>query len=56
MDESLVNTGLALTCETCESEIDFPDEIASEVGICRQCGIAFLVGALGKEESGSRSA
>lgn len=56
MDESLVSTGLALTCETCESEIEFPDEIASEIGICRQCGMAFLVGALDKEESGSRSA
>ena len=58
MDESLVTTGLALTCETCETEIDFPDEIASEVGVCRQCGIAFLLGRLADESStrGSGSA
>jgi hypothetical protein len=57
MSESLVDDGLHMVCETCESEIDFPDEIASEVGICRQCGMAFLVGALGEESgSGSRSA
>jgi hypothetical protein len=57
MNDSLIDSGLAMVCETCESEIDFPDEIASEVGICRQCGMAFLVGALGEESgSGSRSA
>jgi hypothetical protein len=55
VNDSLIDSGLTMVCETCESEIDFPDEIASEVGICRQCGIAFLVGALA-EESGSRSA
>ena len=55
MSESLVDEGLHPVCETCESEIDFPDEVSSEVGICRQCGMAFLVGALA-EESGSRSA
>jgi hypothetical protein len=60
MSESLVDDGLHMVCETCESEIDFPDEIASEVGICRQCGIAFLVGRLAEdssnEGSGSQSA
>jgi hypothetical protein len=56
MSESLVDEGLHLVCETCESEIDFPDEVASEVGICRQCGMAFLVGALEGSDSGSRSA
>jgi hypothetical protein len=57
MNDSLVDQGLALVCETCECEIDFPDEVAAEVGICRQCGIAFLVGALAEgEDSGSRSA
>jgi hypothetical protein len=43
MSQSLVDLGLALVCETCECEIDFPDELASEVGVCRECGIAFLV-------------
>ena len=55
MSESLVDDGLHMVCETCESEIDFPDEIASEVGICRQCGIAFLVGRLAVESSTGRS-
>ena len=57
MSESLVDDGLVLVCETCESEIDFPDELASDVGICRQCGMAFLVGAFAEgSDSGSRSA
>ena len=43
MNESLYDLGLALVCETCESEIDFPDDLASDVGICHQCGVAFLV-------------
>lgn len=44
MNDSLVDLGLALVCETCECEIDFTDEL-SDVGLCRQCGIAFLVDA-----------
>jgi hypothetical protein len=32
--------GLSTICATCDSEIDFPDD--SELGICRQCGEAFL--------------
>jgi hypothetical protein len=43
MNDSLVDLGLALVCETCECEIDFPDEATAEVGICRQCGLAFLL-------------
>jgi predicted amidophosphoribosyltransferase len=43
MSESLTDLGLALVCETCESEIDFDDGLGAEVGICRQCGMAFLV-------------
>ncbi|WP_375001008.1 hypothetical protein [Aeromicrobium sp. CTD01-1L150] len=48
----------AMTCETCEGDIDFPDEYA-ELGVCRHCGIAFLVdadqhrrgcGAVGRDE------
>ncbi len=43
MNDSLIDLGPALVCETCECEIDFADDLASEVGICRQCGVAFLV-------------
>ena len=45
MNDSLIDLGPALVCETCECEIDFADDLASEVGICRQCGVAFLVEA-----------
>lgn len=55
MSESLTDLGLALVCETCECEIDFTDDLASEVGICRQCGMAFLVD-VAAAGSGSRSA
>jgi hypothetical protein len=55
MSESLVDLGLALVCETCECEIDFPDDLASEVGICHHCGVAFLVEAPAAR-SGSGSA
>ena len=55
MSESLVDLGAALVCETCECEIDFPDDLASEVGICRECGIAFLLDAP-VAGSGTRSA
>jgi hypothetical protein len=40
-----VDLGLTLTCETCASEIDFPDGDSPDVGVCRQCGLAFLVDA-----------
>ena len=36
--------GMDTVCETCESDIDFPDDYA-DLGICRQCGIAFLIDA-----------
>ncbi len=45
MNDSLVDLGLSLVCETCESEIDFTG--AADAGICRQCGLAFLVEAPG---------
>jgi hypothetical protein len=35
--------GLFTVCETCDSEIDFPEGLESELGICRACGEAFLV-------------
>jgi len=53
MSDSLVEQGLALVCETCECEIDFPDDHA-EVGVCRQCGVAFLLEV--STSSASRSA
>ncbi|MGJ9412783.1 hypothetical protein ACHAAC_08730 [Aeromicrobium sp. CF4.19] len=31
-----------LTCDTCEGEIDVPDEHA-DLGLCRACGVAFLL-------------
>jgi hypothetical protein len=44
MNHGLTSVGLAIVCETCESDIDFPDDYA-DVGVCRQCGVAFLVDA-----------
>ncbi|HSI26167.1 MAG TPA: hypothetical protein VK948_02070 [Aeromicrobium sp.] len=35
--------GLFTVCETCDSEIDFPEGPESELGICRACGEAFLI-------------
>ena len=55
MNESLTDLGLALVCETCQSEIDFTDGHAHEIGVCRQCGMAFLVEAPSAGSS-SRSA
>jgi len=45
MPESVADMGLTLVCKTCENEIDFTDDATAEIGICRQCGIAFLVEA-----------
>jgi DNA-directed RNA polymerase subunit RPC12/RpoP len=39
--ESLVDLGLAVICETCESEIDLDTD--PTMGVCRQCGLAFLI-------------
>ena len=49
MDHGLASAGLSprgmdTVCETCESDIDFPDEYA-DLGVCRQCGVAFLIDA-----------
>ena len=55
MNDSLIDAGLALVCETCESEIEFAEDLESEVGICRECGLAFLVQAPAARSS-SRSA
>lgn len=35
--------GLFTVCETCDSEIDFPDGPGDDLAICRACGEAFLV-------------
>jgi hypothetical protein len=45
MSNSLRHIGLGLTCETCDGEIELPDDLEAGTGICRQCGIAFLVDA-----------
>jgi hypothetical protein len=45
MRHSLELIGLAMVCETCEGEIDLPEDLESGTGMCRQCGIAFLVDA-----------
>lgn len=37
--------GLSTVCETCDSDIDFPDDAVAERGICHQCGEAFLLDA-----------
>jgi hypothetical protein len=42
MTDGLAPSGLSIVCETCESDIDFADDSA-ELGICRQCGLAFFV-------------
>lgn len=39
---SLAVLGLAIVCDTCESEIDLMDD-AAERGVCRHCGMAFLL-------------
>ena len=38
----LTSQGLFVVCETCESDLDFADDF-SDTGVCRQCGIAFLI-------------
>ena len=40
----LSSLGMDTVCETCESDLDFPDDHA-ELGVCRQCGLAFLIDA-----------
>jgi hypothetical protein len=45
MRHSLELIGLAMVCETCDGDVDLPEDLAAGTGICRQCGIAFLVDA-----------
>jgi hypothetical protein len=54
MTESLVDLGLAVACETCESEIEL--DTGSTEAICRQCGLAFLLDTGTKPESTIRTA
>lgn len=42
--DSLVSLGMAVMCEACESEIDLVEDVADR-GICRHCGVAFLLDA-----------
>ena len=44
MNHGLASAGLSIVCETCECDIDFPDDYA-DIGVCRQCGVAFLIDA-----------
>jgi hypothetical protein len=43
MNDGLTSYGLSTVCETCESDIDFPDDLTVETCVCRHCGMAFLV-------------
>jgi hypothetical protein len=45
MRNTWAHIGLVLVCETCDGEVDLPDELESGTGLCRQCGIAFVVDA-----------
>ncbi|WP_162891345.1 hypothetical protein [Aeromicrobium sp. A1-2] len=45
MRTSLHHVGLAMECEACGDDIDLPADLESGTGVCRQCGIAFLVDA-----------
>ncbi len=49
--DSLVNLGLAVVCETCESEIDVLDH-AADHGVCRHCGVAFLLDSGARQSLG----
>lgn len=53
--DSLVNLGLAVVCETCESEIDLLDE-PDTLGVCRHCGIAFMFDATSNTAPATRTA
>lgn len=43
MSDGLAWHGLSMICETCESDIGFPDDLTAETCVCRQCGMAFLI-------------
>jgi hypothetical protein len=49
MSDGLTPSGLSIVCEACESDIDFPDDYA-DLGVCRQCGVAFLIDAPAAED------
>ncbi len=55
MRHSLELIGLAMTCETCEGEIELPEDLESGTSMCRQCGIAFLVDAPYESARASRT-
>jgi hypothetical protein len=42
MSDGVTSAGLSIVCEACECALDFNDDF-TDIGICRQCGIAFLV-------------
>lgn len=45
MRDGLTSYGLSTVCETCEGDIDFPDDSTAEACVCRHCGMAFLIDA-----------
>lgn len=45
MRNALAHIGLALVCETCDGEVELPEDLESGSGLCRQCGTVFLVDA-----------
>jgi hypothetical protein len=55
MSDGLTAYGLSIVCETCENDIDFPDDITAETCICRHCGIAFLVDPPARSERAARA-
>jgi hypothetical protein len=56
MDTSFRHLGLMLLCEVCEGEVELPDDRGPGTGVCRQCGIAFIVDAPYAADGQSRSA
>lgn len=45
MRQALAHIGLALVCEACDGEVELPDDLERGTGLCRQCGLVFLVDA-----------
>lgn len=45
MDSSLRYLGIMLLCDTCDGEVDLPEDLEDGTAMCRHCGIAFLIDA-----------
>lgn len=55
MRDGLTSYGLSIVCQTCEADIDFPDDQTTETCVCRHCGIAFLIDAPAIEAPASQA-